>query len=242
MDAYFVPQSATNGSDKDTRKTIRRHVMLGKNRGKVRTPKQPTQQGFAIFHKDDCIRETKREQTSVPRRLGSDLSFLSFADTVDPLIMGQTLQFCATSDEKMFALEPCIAFDSANSASTCIRLLADDALHLNVMVFGAQTYMNHVFWQATSQPRRDPRHALSQHYGQALRLLRSRLAHISKHSSAISEIVIVAITSLAMSALASGDSVSAKTHVIGLSKMVNMQRSRTISFLRSPKHLLELLR
>lgn len=238
---HFVPQYGRNEDDRHMRKTIRRHVMLGKNRGKTREPKQPTQEGYAVFHKDDWIRNTQLEQRVVPRRIGSDLSFLRFADTVEPAILSQTLQFCATSDEKMFALQPCIAFDSANSASTCIQLLAHDALHLNTMVFGAQTYMNQVFWQATSEKRQSPRHVMSRHYGQALSLLRARLAEIGKQSSEISGIVITAITSLAMSALASGDSADAKKHVVGLSKVVNMTGPR-IHSLGNPKHLIELLR
>jgi hypothetical protein len=72
-------------TDPATRALVRKHVMLGKNRGKSRSlnlgdPKtsqdvnnEPTQQQVALI----------QSRSTIPRKFGSDLSFIPFSETVE---------------------------------------------------------------------------------------------------------------------------------------------------------------
>lgn len=81
------------------RKLIRRHVMIGKNRGKPRNvkplkpaascnPEAPSQEdqdgapGLMI----------KMHHFMIPNKVGSDLSFTQFADTVEPALLHDILK------------------------------------------------------------------------------------------------------------------------------------------------------
>ena len=92
----FVNESAK--TDPETRKIIRKYVMLGKNRGKTRKVKPPR-------------RESRRESLSssedvdgfsglvmnmgysmIPNQIGNDLSFTKFAEPVEPSLVHDILK------------------------------------------------------------------------------------------------------------------------------------------------------
>lgn len=242
-DTLFVTQTGKKKNDPNTRTFIRRHVMLGKNQGRKRNPKQPTLAGCAVFQKDDWKRDVQPVQSIVPRRVGSDLSFLEFAEAVDPPLMSDTLHFCSDTDKKLFMLEPCISFrGSTDTTAMCIQSFASDALHLNIMVFGTLVYTTQMFRQTTSELRRNSYKATRQHYGQALFLLRKRLANSESQRHGVSDMTFISVILLAMHALVTGDVQSATNHVVGLSKLVSMKESGVYAFKNSTKHMIEILR
>lgn len=242
-DTRFVLQTGTKEDDQDTRKFIRRHVMLGKNQGRARTPKQPTLPGSSVFRKDDWQPMNRTTPPAVPRRVGSDLSFLEFADVVEPPLMNDTLQFCSATNEKLFALEPCISFNTTGIAATCLQSLTCDALHLNVMVFATQAYMDQIFWQTTLGRLRESSHkAILQHYGQALCLLRERVADAERQQSEISDVTVICVITLATHALVTGQAASARNHVCGLKRLVNLKKTGVYSFGSKTKQMIEILR
>jgi hypothetical protein len=216
--------------------------MLGRNQGRTHTPKQPTIPGAAVFRKDDWKCTNQPIQSVVPGRVGTDLSFLEFADSVELPLMNDTLRFCVTTNKLLFVLEPCISFNSTQITDPCIQALAYDALHLNVMVFSAQAYMAERFRQTTSEQQGSSRKASLQHYGKALRLLRERLTDAERQRSKISEMTIMSVLPLAMHALFTGEHESARNHVAGVRRLVNMRDSGIYSFTARRKQMIDILR
>lgn len=235
-------QDGTKRETPRERRAIRRHVMLGKNRDKMKDPKLPVLKGCAIFRQGDMsILQTA--QPPVPQRVGSDLSLVTFADTVEPQVMYETLQFCLTSEEKVFgALAPLINFEASGMLPQCREALASDTLHVNVMVFGSQSYINHVFERSTSQSRHGSGDILRNHFGKALRLLHERMGHVQSRPGKVCDITLMSVVSLAINALVSRDFASARNHVVGLRRLVTMRCGKDGRFRGRTKQMIEILR
>lgn len=227
---FVLQTGAKKEDDETTRKAIRRHVMLGKNRGRTPQPRQPSMQGAAVFRADDWAKEQpgrpsqpqpmlQQRRPAITARIGTDLSFLDFADTVEPPLMNDTLLFCSATNENMFVLAPCISFEAPDTMATCISRLACDALYVNVMVFGTQAYLDQTFRQTAP----DLRGSCIKHYGRALGILRERIAEAERRRVAISDITLTSVIILGMHALATGQYESARNHVIGLGRMMGLR-------------------
>lgn len=66
-----------------TRKLIRRHVMLGKNRGKSRVDETTGSEiSLSLADTDAVTRALKRYP--IPQNVGSDLAFLPLPDLIEP--------------------------------------------------------------------------------------------------------------------------------------------------------------
>lgn len=77
----FVNSTSMNKADPVMRKLIRSHCMLGKNRGKI------------LHSRRKPKRDVHLEAASaVPDKLGSELSLLQFADSVDPSTLWEVLK------------------------------------------------------------------------------------------------------------------------------------------------------
>ncbi|KAF2167175.1 hypothetical protein M409DRAFT_22604 [Zasmidium cellare ATCC 36951] len=239
----FIPQTGRKPSAEDTttRKAIRRHVMLGKNRGRApQNPRQPAMQGTAVFRAEDFHQPAEEQSLVIPPRVGTDLSFLDFADPVDPPLMNDTLRFCSATNENMFVLARCISFEAPDTMATCMRRLACDALYVNVMVFGTQTYLDQVVrHNNTTELRR----SCLRHYGRALGILRERLAEAERRRGVISDITINSVIILGMHALATGQYGSARNHIAGLGRMMSLRERGLQSFGENKtRSLVDLLR
>jgi hypothetical protein len=84
--------------DPETRKLIRSHVMLGKNRGKTQHPRrgEPTVSGF-VGDSNQALNGPqgsliKISHSIIPRKVGSDLSFIQFADTMELSLVADILK------------------------------------------------------------------------------------------------------------------------------------------------------
>lgn len=84
---HFIVSTDRSEADADTRKLIRRHVMLGKNLGKSRRPKRK-----------NPIDLNKGPLSRIPDKVGSDLSFTCFADEIQPSLIKGVLD-CKSSQE-----------------------------------------------------------------------------------------------------------------------------------------------
>jgi hypothetical protein len=240
---HFVSQSGTKQDDSRTRKLIRRHVMLGKNNSRPpRNPKQPTLQGTSVFRLHDDLQEAQPPALPVPRRVGSELSALDFAESVNHALMHETLQFCSVTNENLYVLEPCISFDSHDTVASCLQPLIGDALYLHVMVFTTQIYMDRSFRQNTLTYRKTDHKGILHHYGKALGILKDRVAKAGNEESSISDLTIMAVLLLALHSLVIGDSPSARNHAVGLSRMVNMKYGGICAFRPMTKAMIEILR
>jgi hypothetical protein len=93
----FILATGTGKADSDTRKLIRRHVMIGKNRGKKRPP-NPEQgstrsaTGVKLGKKRDILPAPLGTHRDIPRRVGSELSLIQFADAIDPSAVSTILE------------------------------------------------------------------------------------------------------------------------------------------------------
>lgn len=85
-------------ADPETQKLIRSHVMQGKNLGKSRRPKRSRVTSWAFFahpHQSWRVPLDKLLETGysvIPGRVGSDLSFIKFADEIKPAIFGEVVK------------------------------------------------------------------------------------------------------------------------------------------------------
>lgn len=87
---FIISSVGSYGDDSRDRQLIRRHVMLGKNKGKKRAKKS-----FQIETKDEsllCDQANRENVRSVPPKVGTDLSFIDFADTVELSMIGDILK------------------------------------------------------------------------------------------------------------------------------------------------------
>jgi hypothetical protein len=211
--------------------------MMGKNTGRTPTnPKKPTLPGTTVMRLKREDPKDSEDSPVIPMQVGSHLSFLEFADSVDQSLMHDTLWFCTDTNHNLFMLAPYMSFAAADPMATCIQPLALDSLYMNVMVFTTQVYKDIV--SATGQGSSEQN---LQHYGKALAILRERLSAASALDSTTSDLTIMAVLLLALHSLITGDSDGAVHHASGLSSLVNMKGGIEI-FRSRTKEMIEILR
>ncbi len=134
----------------------------------------------------------------------------------------------------VFQLEPCICFQ--REGSKWFLGLINDQVYLNAVVYSVQLY----FSLGSNNQSSVVGHNVSQHFLEALRLLRERL---SEECSALSipDTTLMAVIALAQSALIHGRVDTSRDHVIGLRKIIEV-RGGTGCFIDQPKILIETFR
>ncbi|KAK3677466.1 hypothetical protein LTR78_003004 [Recurvomyces mirabilis] len=239
----FINETGTQEHDPETRQTIRRHVMLGKNRGKRPSrPKQPSILGASVLDLNNAALVKHPSDRAVPSRVGSDISFLKFADNVEESLMSETLQFCSATNEHMYVLEPCISFEAYDPLALCFQPLASDALYLNTMVFSSKIFRDIASQNSIARSKGGRPNLTLQHYGKAISILRERVAENQSPDSEVSDITIMAVLLLAMHALVVGHATNARTHVKGMVRMIHMREGALVSYKDKTKQLTEILR
>ncbi|KIW46712.1 hypothetical protein, variant [Exophiala oligosperma] len=181
-------------TDPEMRKLIRSHCMLGKNRGKIlhsrRKPKtvvpisvsRPVQQVLDL-----------EPASSVPNRLGSELSLLRFADSVEPSTLWEVLKYRSMFDP-----------------------LTYDPAYLNAVMFGAQAYLDLVSGRSSKRSSMQMLKTI-----QLLRE-RLSISDENEPES-LSNPTILIILTLAHIAHLNGDHITAKRHLEGLCTIVNLR-------------------
>ncbi|PMD26827.1 hypothetical protein NA56DRAFT_685117 [Hyaloscypha hepaticicola] len=87
----------------------------------------------------------------IPKRVGSDLSFVYFDAEITPAIFGDVLQFCAIVMRVKFPLRKFISWNTKDTS--CLDLLALDAAYLHITAFSARAFIDKILGQ--------PNHATS---------------------------------------------------------------------------------
>ncbi|KAB8236997.1 uncharacterized protein BDW43DRAFT_266653 [Aspergillus alliaceus] len=209
----------------DTRKFIRSHVMLGKNRGRFRRsgPEELTD-----FERDKCRNERNRALQKrstrlvekphpiIPKRVGSDASLLQFADSIEPLLAANILRFGTMSKKVLFALERCIDF---NKKEQWHDLLIVDPVYLHAMAFITQYFFDGLTSQQLTNSTNRP---TSPHFVKTLQLLRVRLS-LPDEQVKPSIATIMVVLFLAIHAHITGNIEFARHHLNGLYKLVNLR-------------------
>lgn len=94
----FIVSTTVKKTDAKTRKLIRSHVMLGKNRRKYPHSKphesasetnESTSPEDSTLPFDEMVVAPK---SVIPTRIGSDLSFVQFADNMEPYMVANVMK------------------------------------------------------------------------------------------------------------------------------------------------------
>ncbi|KAL5089488.1 hypothetical protein Trisim1_005184 [Trichoderma cf. simile WF8] len=238
----FIISDGIGSTEANKRKLIRRHVMLGKNRGKTRKVKrgdhQPAQ-GDLGYNGDDVSTglSINMRYYHIPPKVGSELSFTQFADSVEPGLIKDILKFSFMAKRVIYPLERCINFDKKDKFDRMwFELMTQDAAYLHTVLFTSQTYFMHT----SSQNNPGAVKTVIMHHSRALQLLRERLA--AKHEEVkISDPTILVVLALAGHAHMINDYETAKTHIDGLRRIVQL-RGGLSTFSYHPKLSIELLK
>ncbi|KAI1625849.1 hypothetical protein EDD37DRAFT_648306 [Exophiala viscosa] len=244
----FVVTDENGKAGPEKRKLIRKHAMLGKNRGKTRNVKpvkmeSPCDAEDSMEYQDEGLGLLIRMRyPTIPRQAISELSLTQFAVDVEPSVIHDLLKFSFIAKRVMYPLERHIMFHKNNKVDTMwIELWTSDAAYMHAAVFASQAY---VFHTTTGETPVAARRAIV-HHSAALRLLRERLSMPKgdgKVSNAtISDSTILVVLYLTLHAHFMIDYKTAKHHMEGLRKIVDM-RGGLIAFSYNTKVIIELLK
>ncbi|KAF3933725.1 hypothetical protein ABW19_dt0204869 [Dactylella cylindrospora] len=178
----------------------------------------------------------QHNRSSIPVKVGSDYSFIELADTIQPSILHQVINFSKTSKKILFPLEPCFDFDHENKAWW--DALTHDSAYLNTTAFIAHAYINLIC--GLRQVSKAMSEGATFHFVRTVQLLRERLS-VGNEKELLSDSTIFIILTLAIYALMTNDGETARQHMKGLRRIVNLRGGIT-SFSKNQKLLMEVLR
>ncbi|KAI1265496.1 hypothetical protein F5Y18DRAFT_53669 [Xylariaceae sp. FL1019] len=223
------------------RKFIRRHVMIGKNRGKVfpnrkKPVKNPDSEQSVAREEAKKLRIHPRSVVcESPRRVGGELSCVALGDSIDTSLVETVIQFANFAKTAMFPLEPCINLPKKDV--TWLEPMLGDAAHLHTMIFTTHSFFDMIRFD---MPRPIDQSG-SPHYAKAMKLLRERIAG-ENTDDILKKSTLSVIISLAMHSLLQGDHEAARYHVLGLKRIVELRGGLRPLMSHSPNLLMELLR
>ncbi|KAH8677970.1 hypothetical protein BX600DRAFT_431279 [Xylariales sp. PMI_506] len=241
----FIVSTDLSRADTKTRQLIRSHVMLGKNRqkagkggraGKKKARTQPAGWTFITVTNQswnsDLDLVLQVHSASVPLKVGSEFSFVEFADTVDPGMMANLLRMSPLVMQIMFPLAMVMKLDMDSSA--WFDLLILDAAYLHVTIFSIEIFVDKALGRPSANPRQVTRHLL-----RAITLLRERLS-LDDEENKVSDSSMGVVLSLAMTANFLGHQEDSKYHMEGLRKMACIRGG--IGRIACSKHQMEMMR
>ncbi|KAI1206379.1 uncharacterized protein F4807DRAFT_439859 [Annulohypoxylon truncatum] len=238
----FVVSTSLDKPDPNLRKFIRKHVMMGKNRGKTRPTKKKENKVVELSEVVNTTNGLTKSPSNaslivrrhpIPPNVGSQLSTVHFADNVDLSTVAVVLRFSSIAKQALFPLETCISFDKGDKKQW-IEPLAFDAAYLHTMIFTTHDYFNLLL-------HRTPSGETSPHFFKTIQILRERLLHEGDGRSKVSILTASVVLALAGHALLMNEYVSARHHMEGLRKIIDLRGGIT-AFKGSSKLLIEILR
>ncbi|PYH91162.1 hypothetical protein BO71DRAFT_56248 [Aspergillus ellipticus CBS 707.79] len=219
----FIVSTSTQKVDPRTRKLIRSHVMIGKNRGKSRLDGSADADGAGERPPRLLLPPV------VPRRVGNDMSLIRVADeTTSAAALSLIFRFADNARVGFNPLAACIVFNKANK-NWMVDMLGWNAAYVNAMVVTTQSYF-HVLGGLDTP--------VSPHLGRTLGLLRDRLAD---EQVQLSNETIIVVTLLILQAQITGDLIAVRLHTEGVRKMVHL-RGGLGAFMSNSKLAINLIR
>ncbi|XXG93831.1 hypothetical protein Hte_000080 [Hypoxylon texense] len=224
--------TGTKKPDPEIRRSIRSHVMVGKNRGKTLPPRKKKStapssvsdsHSYNLRTDHECAEASLGTATLdiIPRKVGSDLSFIRFADTIEESAIGVILEFSSIAKKALFPLEQCINFGPKEKA--WMEALTLDAAYLHAMAFSAQDYFDLLPGRA-AHCRDVAARMAGPHVIKTLQLLRERLEMSREHDLKMvkgSFSTAAVVLCLAFHAHIMGEQQAALYHMQGLRKIVD---------------------
>ncbi|KAI0870711.1 hypothetical protein GGS24DRAFT_474443 [Hypoxylon argillaceum] len=212
--------------------------MLGKNQGKKfpnrRRPARRTSVTKAHSKESHSPTDSDKSLSIIPKQVGSDLSSLAWADSVDASTMAVIMDFTHFTKTSMHLVEVYIDFPKKNIE--WMEAFITDAAWLHMMAFTSYSILDAV--RGHSMQLVDQR--ASPHFVRSMRLLCERLLG-DDQISPIGNSTVQVILALATHAKMHGEFGEARCHLMGLRRIVEL-RGGIHNFLPWPRLLLELLR
>ncbi|OIW27676.1 hypothetical protein CONLIGDRAFT_444179 [Coniochaeta ligniaria NRRL 30616] len=227
----FIVTTSLAGQDAETRKLIRRHVMLGKNKERRGPRSRPRNTPIGSWingdHDPACQEELQTSRgakddaavadTPSPRMMGSDLAFFRFADDMAPGDLELVFKFFTVIGPGMYPFDLCTAFHPQNSV--WFEYLALDAGYVHSVLFATRAFFD---WRGgTGSPVLS--HKSLAHLAKTLELLRNRLDNPSSGGESTSESTISTVVGLTVAADCLGDRDAAAKHTAGLHRMISLR-------------------
>ncbi|EJT77366.1 hypothetical protein GGTG_07278 [Gaeumannomyces tritici R3-111a-1] len=260
---FVMDPAATGKASPDTRKLIRRHVMLGKNTGKTRPPRNPAlpsptkrnrpsrssrsdgsdgsdgSEDSAVAQRHARGADTRGAvEWAVPPPFGHVLAALALPPDVQRHSVVLFLQFYQQiSIHMVHPLHMCLSFEE--TSQTYILPIVADQAYLHSVISGACRAWQGVLPQGSSK-RAEMNRLSTFHASRALTALRRRLDEDDERSK-LSISTIMCAMMLAWYCFTTGDVASARVHTEGIGRLV-LLRGGVGSFWPSPRPLLEIMR
>ncbi|KAI0473624.1 hypothetical protein GGR56DRAFT_541101 [Xylariaceae sp. FL0804] len=152
----------------------------------------------------------------VPCMVGSVVSSMSLADTVETAAIEVVIQFSSIAKQLLFPLEPCIFFDKR--AENWVAPLATDSAFLHAKLFTSLYYYDAIVTRRFSSPSLRVR----RHYHKTLQILRARLSSTCDDAR-LSNHTVSAVLCLTGQAFSAGDSKTALAHLRGIKCIIDMR-------------------
>ncbi|ETS86339.1 hypothetical protein PFICI_00167 [Pestalotiopsis fici W106-1] len=214
----FITVAGGEKPDAASRKNIRSHVMVGKNRGK-KFPNRKRKSKVQTAAEDPrepagtLSRSIIASLTAVPPKFGSALSTIHFANDVQPREVEIVLRFCSILGKSNSELRRCIEWERRQH--NWLPTLSFDPALLHASIFVSRRYFHTVAPRNYSTNNQ----ADLPHLLQALRLLRENIA---QKSDVIPLTTVITVLCLAMDANMMGDMNTAMSHMKALRQLIDM--------------------
>ncbi|KAN0110647.1 hypothetical protein V8E51_007034 [Hyaloscypha variabilis] len=209
----FIVSTGPKKADPETRTLIRSHVMLGRNRRKKRQDSHGgTEMVNTLISSHDDMSWARRCIFALPRKVGTDLSFTTFPDVIDPRAAAEALSYTVEMSKAKYVLESCLIFDELNSIWN--DQLALDAPLLQSVIFMVQTYFDLAGGRNNTSS--------SQIHLKTLQLLRQKLS-FGDEKAKLADPTVFVVVNLAIHAHISGEHKSAKHHLEGIRRIVELR-------------------
>ncbi|KAH8126568.1 hypothetical protein LI328DRAFT_165955 [Trichoderma asperelloides] len=204
----FIVATSTPSLSRKQQRTIRSHA----SRGRTKKRQRPQLKSW-ILQQNGCPSLVDDQYTSIPPRVGWDLSFFDFPIEIQPYMQGDLSLALSPLREALYPPEICLQVDPASSSWT--TALLTDSVYLHCTLFSVEAYL-----EACLQKTQGP---LAHFYFQkTIRLLQDRLDRPDDPQT-ISDPTIMVVSVLGLTAEVTGDYMAAKKHMEGLRRMVDLR-------------------
>ncbi|KAL7922559.1 hypothetical protein ACQKWADRAFT_292786 [Trichoderma austrokoningii] len=204
----FIVATSTSSPSRKQQQAIRSHA----SRGRTKRRQRPQLKSW-ILQRNGSPTLVDDQYTSIPPRVGWDLSFFDFPIEIQPYMQGDLSLALSPLREALYPPEICLQVDPASSSWT--TTLLTDSVYLHCTLFSVEAYLELCL--------RKSHGPLTHFYFQkTLRLLQDRLDTPGDPQS-ISDPTIMVVSVLGLTAEVTGDSMAANKHMEGLRKMVELR-------------------
>ncbi|KAI0549258.1 hypothetical protein F4679DRAFT_584831 [Xylaria curta] len=222
----------------EIRKAIRRHVMLGRNRGKSYPDRRkPIRKRVPLPGTNAKIvpvfSTIEMNSLKIPKQVGSDLSSLPWAGGVDVPTIAVIMKFSSLTKSETFPIE--VFLDQPPKDIRWLEPLLSDAAWVHTMAFSAHAYFD-VLSHRNTRPNNE---WASPHFTETLHILRERMR--LSEDIATSNSTLLVVVALTTHAILHGEFEVARCHVRGLHRIVHL-RGGIDTFRPYHKLLAEILR